>query len=130
MPTLKFCPWLTPRNAIAAHKNIKTAVTIRFIGQTSAVGDSKGSPIVPGPHGQIQEKKSSLTSPGKRMYSQVSNDYRLMKYLIGAVLLTHFCWLHLAHANPYLAKPGDAPATVRVAACAITGGFIHLYTPR
>jgi ABC-type nitrate/sulfonate/bicarbonate transport system substrate-binding protein len=62
------------------------------------------------------------------MYSQVSNDYRLMKYLIGAVLLTHFCWLHLAHANPYLAKPGDAPATVRVAACAITGGFIHLYT--
>ena len=51
-----------------------------------------------------------------------------MKYLIGAVLLTHFCWLHLAHANSYLAKPGDAPATVRVAACAITGGFIHLYT--
>jgi NitT/TauT family transport system substrate-binding protein len=27
-----------------------------------------------------------------------------------------------------LANPGDAPATVRVAACAITGGFIHLYT--
>jgi len=30
-------------------------------------------------------------------------------------------------ANPYLAKPGEAQVTVRVAACAITGGFIHLY---
>ena len=33
-----------------------------------------------------------------------------------------------AHANPYLAKGAEAPTTVRVAACAITGGFIHLYT--
>src|SRR6266545_6684226 len=33
-----------------------------------------------------------------------------------------------AHANPYAAKPGETTATVRVAACAITGGFIHLYT--
>ena len=32
-----------------------------------------------------------------------------------------------ALANPYLAKTTDAPVTVRVAACAITGGFIHLY---
>lgn len=32
-----------------------------------------------------------------------------------------------ALANPYLAKSTDAPVTVRVAACAITGGFIHLY---
>jgi NitT/TauT family transport system substrate-binding protein len=30
-------------------------------------------------------------------------------------------------ANPYLAKPGETPVAVRVAACAITGGFIHLY---
>ncbi len=33
-----------------------------------------------------------------------------------------------AYANPYLAKAGEAPFTVRVATCAITGGFIHLYT--
>lgn len=33
-----------------------------------------------------------------------------------------------ARGNPYLAKPGEIPTTVRVAACAITGGFIHLYT--
>ena len=30
-------------------------------------------------------------------------------------------------ANPYGAKSGETPVTVRVAACAITGGFIHLY---
>jgi len=31
-------------------------------------------------------------------------------------------------ANPYLAKSGESPVTVRAAACAITGGFIHLYS--
>jgi NitT/TauT family transport system substrate-binding protein len=30
-------------------------------------------------------------------------------------------------ANPYLAKPGEAPVTVRAATCAVSGGFIHLY---
>src|ERR1043165_855115 len=30
-------------------------------------------------------------------------------------------------ANPYLAKPGETPAAVRVAACAITGGVIYFY---
>ncbi len=33
-----------------------------------------------------------------------------------------------ADANPYLAKPGDSAVPVRVATCAISGGFIHLYT--
>jgi ABC-type nitrate/sulfonate/bicarbonate transport system substrate-binding protein len=32
-----------------------------------------------------------------------------------------------AFAHPYLAKSGDAPIKVRIGACAITGGFIHLY---
>jgi NitT/TauT family transport system substrate-binding protein len=31
-------------------------------------------------------------------------------------------------ANPYLAKPGEAPVSIRVATCAVSGGFIHLYT--
>jgi NitT/TauT family transport system substrate-binding protein len=34
----------------------------------------------------------------------------------------------LAHSNPYLPKPGEAPVTVYVSTCALTGGFIHLYT--
>jgi NitT/TauT family transport system substrate-binding protein len=51
-----------------------------------------------------------------------------MKTLTCAVLLcAHISLPRVAHANPYLAKAGEAPATVRVAACAITGGFIHLY---
>ena len=33
----------------------------------------------------------------------------------------------LARANPYLAKAGETPITIRVATCAVTGGFIHLY---
>ena len=33
-----------------------------------------------------------------------------------------------ARANPYLAKPGDAATPIRVATCAVSGGFIHLYT--
>jgi ABC-type nitrate/sulfonate/bicarbonate transport system substrate-binding protein len=32
------------------------------------------------------------------------------------------------HGNPYLAKPGEAPMPIRIATCALTGGFIHLYT--
>jgi len=30
-------------------------------------------------------------------------------------------------ANPFLAKPGEAPVPIRVATCAISGGFMHLY---
>src|SRR5262245_57958803 len=33
-----------------------------------------------------------------------------------------------AQANPYLSKPGEPPAAVRAATCALSGGFIHLYT--
>jgi NitT/TauT family transport system substrate-binding protein len=33
-----------------------------------------------------------------------------------------------ASANPYLAKSGESSATVQVATCAVSGGFVHLYT--
>jgi len=33
-----------------------------------------------------------------------------------------------AEANPYLAKPGEPTVPIRVATCAISGGFIHLHT--
>jgi ABC-type nitrate/sulfonate/bicarbonate transport system substrate-binding protein len=33
-----------------------------------------------------------------------------------------------AHANPYLAKPGEPPIPIRIATCAISGGFMHLHT--
>ena len=47
-----------------------------------------------------------------------------------AILLT-FCALATpiaAGANPFLAKPGEATTTVQVATCAVSGGFVHLYT--
>jgi NitT/TauT family transport system substrate-binding protein len=34
----------------------------------------------------------------------------------------------LADANPYLANFGEPVAKVRIGTCAVTGGFIHLYT--
>jgi NitT/TauT family transport system substrate-binding protein len=48
-----------------------------------------------------------------------------MKMIINALLAMFF--VSSAHANPYLAKPGETPVTARAATCAITGGFIHLY---
>jgi ABC-type nitrate/sulfonate/bicarbonate transport system substrate-binding protein len=33
-----------------------------------------------------------------------------------------------AFANPYLPKPGERPISLRVSTCAVSGGFIHLYT--
>lgn len=33
-----------------------------------------------------------------------------------------------SNANPFLAKPGEASTTVQVATCAVSGGFVHLYT--
>ena len=33
-----------------------------------------------------------------------------------------------AHANPYLARPREATVKTRIGTCAVTGGFMHLYT--
>ena len=32
-----------------------------------------------------------------------------------------------AGANPYLPKPGESPVKARIASCAVSGGFVHLY---
>ncbi len=42
-------------------------------------------------------------------------------------LLPGAAFLPPAQANPYLAKPGEKPVAVRVATCAASGGFMHLY---
>jgi NitT/TauT family transport system substrate-binding protein len=39
-----------------------------------------------------------------------------------------FLLIAAARANPYLANPGERPISVRVATCAVSGGFAHLYT--
>lgn len=47
-----------------------------------------------------------------------------------AALITLLAIFYAAalNANPYLAKSGEAPLPVRVATCAISGGFMHLHT--
>src|SRR5258705_7381435 len=52
---------------------------------------------------------------------------RPMKISVTALVSFVLSMPLLGEANPYLAKPSEPPATTRVAACAITGGFIHLY---
>jgi ABC-type nitrate/sulfonate/bicarbonate transport system substrate-binding protein len=44
--------------------------------------------------------------------------------LLSAILAAPFG----ASANPYLARPGEPPVSFRVATCAVSGGFIHLYS--
>jgi NitT/TauT family transport system substrate-binding protein len=53
---------------------------------------------------------------------------RSNRYLFVALALAVTCRAgSVAHGNPYLAKPGEPVVKVRIGACAITGGFIHLY---
>jgi NitT/TauT family transport system substrate-binding protein len=55
---------------------------------------------------------------------------RIARFLNGSLCLglsiiaTH----RIASANPYLAKPGERPTHIRIATCAVSGGFAHLYT--
>lgn len=53
------------------------------------------------------------------------NVARLSFALLGFVLASG---ITPAHANPYLAKTGEPTVPIRVATCAISGGFIHLHT--
>src|SRR5262245_21273061 len=39
-----------------------------------------------------------------------------------------FGFAPFARANPYLARPGERPVNIRIATCAVSGGFAHLYT--
>ncbi len=48
--------------------------------------------------------------------------------LIAAILLSIGFAPSAVGANPYLAKPGETPVSIRIATCAVSGGFVHLYT--
>jgi NitT/TauT family transport system substrate-binding protein len=49
-----------------------------------------------------------------------------MKIGILAFLISLFPFV--AFANPYLPKPGERPLSMRISTCAVSGGFVHLYT--
>jgi NitT/TauT family transport system substrate-binding protein len=57
----------------------------------------------------------------RRRMMGIAGCLSLMLFLIG-VLITP------AHSNPFLPKPGDKPTALRIATCAVSGGFAHLYT--
>jgi NitT/TauT family transport system substrate-binding protein/sulfonate transport system substrate-binding protein len=50
-----------------------------------------------------------------------------MKLAIRATLIIFFLQAG-AFANPYLPKPGERPLSLRISTCAVSGGFVHLYT--
>src|SRR5262245_29260763 len=52
----------------------------------------------------------------------------IQRWLVRVFCVTILLAPALTHSNPYLAKPGEAPVSVYVSTCAVTGGFIHLYT--
>ena len=49
-----------------------------------------------------------------------------MKSIILALLLSLLP--SIGFANPYLAKPGERLLSMRISTCAVSGGFVHLYT--
>jgi NitT/TauT family transport system substrate-binding protein len=54
--------------------------------------------------------------------------FKLMKPGIFAVLLCLLLAPVEVFANPYLAKPGEKILSMRISTCAVSGGFVHLYT--
>ena len=49
----------------------------------------------------------------------------MVKFL---VILTILLWSTAGRANPYLPKSGEKILSMRVSTCAVSGGFVHLYT--
>src|SRR5689334_13426770 len=49
-----------------------------------------------------------------------------VRQLFGALSLLVIA-VNPLYANPYLAKPGERPIPIRIATCAVSGGFTHLY---
>src|SRR6185295_8909955 len=71
---------------------------------------------------------ASLTTENEGLYRMRERRKRIMRRFVCALFaLASGLLPRPASANPYLSKSGEAPASVRAATCAITGGFIHLY---
>jgi ABC-type nitrate/sulfonate/bicarbonate transport system substrate-binding protein len=61
----------------------------------------------------------------------INAQFKKCLSLLGRLWSALFCVVVLAApaaANPYLARPGEKPIKLRIATCAVSGGFVHLYT--
>jgi len=65
---------------------------------------------------------------GGSTVGHASNDMRRLASFSASIVLAIVTSFSLAGANPYLAKAGERPLHVRIATCAVSGGFAHLYT--
>src|SRR5918999_6029013 len=52
----------------------------------------------------------------------------MKKEIVGAFLFALLLIPHPSIANPYLPKPCERPLSMRISTCAVSGGFVHLYT--
>jgi len=54
---------------------------------------------------------------------------KIARRVLRTIVVTIFCAGLVAgpvQANPYLAKSGERPLAIRIATCAVSGGFAHL----
>jgi ABC-type nitrate/sulfonate/bicarbonate transport system substrate-binding protein len=65
--------------------------------------------------------RTALKTGGKFNLRAALKTLTLSTVLVFAIVAS-------ASANPYLAKPSERPVAVRIATCAVSGGFAHLYT--
>jgi NitT/TauT family transport system substrate-binding protein len=47
---------------------------------------------------------------------------------LGVLAFLFFLFPFSVFANPYLPKPGERSPSMRISTCAVSGGFVHLYT--
>ena len=84
---------------------------------------------------QAQQASLNLKRPSgiDRRRATVISSSRMIRWHLrwicfGLVMVGWHLQPSTLHANPYVAKAAESPVTVRAAACAMTGGFIHLYS--
>ena len=77
--------------------------------------------------GKRRQDKSGLADTVYKYYLFAYSSNNFMK--MGTLAFFLFSLLPItALANPYLPKPGERLLSMRVSTCAVSGGFMHLYT--
>ena len=64
----------------------------------------------------------------KRFYRAMGRRSAAIFLVLMSALITTTGSAAMAQSNPYLARPGERPVSIRIATCAVSGGFAHLYT--
>jgi len=65
---------------------------------------------------------------GTGVRSRSLRSFRSFVTFLLTAAITAIAGSSITYANPYLAKPGERTTNIRIATCAVSGGFTHLYT--